>query len=135
VVVVEPEPDSIQVALHRTVQEVQQAMMTRYVITSLARVFNKVLRRIDVVIEQREQGRFVILCPETNATGSNVLADRIQAAVAEQLGVSVKCGTASFPDEALTFEELVRQAESHLQQPAELPERANPTPTEVKGMP
>jgi GGDEF domain-containing protein len=115
VVVVEPDPDSIQISLHRTVREVQQSMMTRYVITSLARVFDRVLRRIDLIITQQEQGRFVILCPETDAAGSGVVMDRVREAISNQLGVSVRCGAASFPDEALTFEELVSQAELQMQ--------------------
>jgi GGDEF domain-containing protein len=133
VVVVEPDPDSIQISLHRTVREVQQAMMIRYVVTSLARVFDQVLRRIDLIITQQEQGRFVILCPETNSDGSRVVIDRIREAVSAQLGVSVRCGAASFPDEALTFDELVTQAELRMKpagKPVDPAER--PSPGSVK---
>lgn len=120
VMVVEPEPESIQVALNRTVEEVQKAMMSRYVITSLARVVSGQLRRTDLVIDQREKNRFIIVSPDTTATNSSMLADRIQAAAAVQLGVLVSCGVASFPDEALTFEELVQQAKTNLRSPSEI---------------
>jgi len=93
--------------------------MTRYVITSLARVISNQLRRTDLVLDQRDQGRFIILSPDTNAASSASVADRIQAAAAVQLGVLVSCGVASFPDEALTFEELVHQAKSNLRSPIE----------------
>lgn len=119
VMVVEPEPDSIQVALNRTIEEVQRAMMTRYVTTSLARVISNQLRRTDMVLDQRDRGRFVILSPDTNAANAAALADRIQAAAAVQLGVLVSCGVASFPDEALTFEELVHQAKISVRSPIE----------------
>ena len=127
VMVVEPEPDSIQVALNRTVEEVQRAMMTRYVTTSLARVISNQLRRTDMVLDQRDKGRFLILSPDTNAANAAALADRIQAAAAVQLGVLVSCGVAAFPDEALTFEELVHQAKMTLRSPIE-PTRAPNAP-------
>lgn len=114
VVVVELEPGSIQAALHKTVQEVQKAMMSRYMLTSLARLICSVLRRTDMVIEQREQGRFIILSPETNTENSQVLIHRIQSVAAEHLGIAVNIGAASFPESALTFDELVHQAERQL---------------------
>ncbi|MBI3243742.1 MAG: diguanylate cyclase [Chloroflexi bacterium] len=115
IMLVEPDAKSIRAILHRTVQEVQQAMIARYVITSLARVISKQLRRTDMVLDQHERGRFIIISPDTSASNSDILAQRIKAAAAEQLGVIVSCGVASFPDEALTFEELVHQAETSLQ--------------------
>jgi hypothetical protein len=114
VIVVEPQPGSIQVVLHRAVQEVQQAIMNNYVITKLADSLSHHLRRTDLVLEQRDRGRFIILCPDTSARDLNVLVEYIQATAAELVGVSVNCGMATFPDEALTFEELVHQAESNL---------------------
>lgn len=132
VMVIEPEPESIQVALNRTVEEVQKAMMSRYVITSLARVVSGQLRRTDLVIDQREKNRFIIVSPDTTATNSTMLADRIQAAAAVQLGVLVSCGVASFPDEALTFDELVQQAKTNLRSPSEINRAVVLTSGEVK---
>ncbi len=131
VMVVEPEAESIQVALNRTVEEVQKTMMSRYVITSLARVVSGQLRRTDLVIDQREKNRFIIVSPDTTAANSAMLADRIQAAAAVQLGVLVSCGVASFPDEALTFEELVQQAKTNLRSPSELNRSVAFTSSEV----
>ena len=114
VVLVELEPESLQAALHRAVQEVQQAMLSNYVINNIAHTLSKYLRRTDLILEQRDQGRFLILCPETSAGDLELLVEYIQAVATEQLGTSIACGVATFPDEAITFEELVNQAESHL---------------------
>ncbi len=130
VMVVEAKPESIRAVLHRTVQEVQQAMMTRYVVTSLARVIGGQLRRTDMVLDQRDRGRFVILSPDTNVASSSVVVDRIQAAAAEQLGVTIACGIASFPEDALTFEELVHRAEGNLQESMETTKLPTYTPAE-----
>jgi GGDEF domain-containing protein len=131
VIVIEAKPESIQAVLHRTVQDVQRAMMTRYVVTSLARVIGNQLRRTDMVLDQRDRGRFVILSPDTNVASSSVVVDRIQAAAAEQLGVSIACGIAAFPDDALTFEELVHRAEATLQPSRDMTELATYAPAET----
>jgi hypothetical protein len=115
IILVKPEPKSIQVILHRLVQEIQQAMLSSYVINNMAQTLSKYLRRTDLILEQRDQGRFIIVCPETNAKDSELLVEYIQTVAQEQLGASVTYGVATFPDEAVTFEELVRRAESKLQ--------------------
>ncbi|MBI2977176.1 MAG: hypothetical protein HYY33_09510 [Chloroflexi bacterium] len=117
VVVIAPEPASVRATLHRTVQEVQRAMMSRYIFTSLASVISKDLRRTDIILEQSERGRYIVLSPETTAAGIAPLVDRI-CRNAARLGVALSWGVASFPDDALTFDELVRQAQSRLHHPA-----------------
>ncbi len=117
--VITPESDSMPAMLHRTVEEVQRAMMGRYVHASMARAISMVLRRTDLVVEQQEQKRFIILSPETSAEATEIVSDRIRTIVAEQLGIPISCGYASFPADALTFEELLRQAESRLNLPVE----------------
>lgn len=130
ILVVEPLPGSIHAALHRTVREVQKAMMSRYVLMSLARLISNELRRTDLILEQRDRGRFIILSPETDTESSSILADRIRTVAAEQFGMSIACGAASFPDNAFTFEELVYQAEANLQPPIRLPDLPNHTASE-----
>ena len=114
VVLVELEPESLQAALHHAVQEVQQALLTNYVVNNIAHTLSKYLRRTDLILEQRDQGRFLIMCPDTTSGDLKLLVEYIQAVAAEQLGTSLACGVATFPDEAITFEELVNRAESHL---------------------
>lgn len=115
VLVVRPDPDSVNTAIHRSVQEVQKAMMTRYVVTSITRIVADVMRRTDTIFEQPSANQFIVLSPETSASNSLNFVERIKAATSEKLGVDVVCGIASFPDDALTFDELVREAESHIQ--------------------
>jgi GGDEF domain-containing protein len=115
IIVVEPNAQSLQTTLHRLVQEFQQTMLSSYVINNMAQTLSKYLRRTDLILEQREKGRFIIVCPETNANDSELLVEYIQNVALEQLGTSVVYGMATFPKEAVTFEELVRQAESKLQ--------------------
>ncbi len=114
IVIVKPEPGFIQTALHRAVQEVQQTMVKTYVINSMVQTFSKYIRRTDLILEQRDQERFMILCPDTTASDLTLLVEYLQVVAQERFGASVACGTATFPDEAITFEELMRQAECRL---------------------
>ncbi|RMF50752.1 MAG: diguanylate cyclase [Anaerolineae bacterium] len=121
VLVLEPAPNALDANLQRAVQEVQRAITRRYVLGSLARAISDEARRTDLVVRRDDKGRFIVLCPETTPEGSVVLADRIRANIAEQLGIPVAYGIATFPDEALSFDELLRKAESDLMNPVKNP--------------
>lgn len=117
VMVVEIDEASIQARVHRAVQEIQQAMMARYVITKIAQIISNQLRRSDLIIDQHEQGRFIIFSPDTDSPDLDILIQRIQTATHKQLDIDLKIGQASFPEHALTFEELVDLAEQKITTP------------------
>jgi hypothetical protein len=85
-------------------------MMRRYVLTALGRSLAAELRRLDLLVQKDERGALLILAPETDRSGTESLIERVQQTAANQ-GIAVTCGMASFPDDALTFEELVEVAE------------------------
>lgn len=116
VVVVEPIMDMVETDFQRTVKEIQEAMVDRYVSANLAQVITKEVRRTDLVMEERvhQHNRFIVLCPETPSEGSYILAERIKSNAKQSLGIPIVCGIASFPNEALTFEDLVQKAEANL---------------------
>jgi hypothetical protein len=115
VVAIEPEPSSVEAALHRSVREVQQAMMSRYVFMGLARIVSQQMRRMDLAVEQEGKNRLLIVCPETDQQSVEGLMQRIKQIAHQQLGLSIGYGIASFPDAALTAEQLVKQAEHNIQ--------------------
>jgi hypothetical protein len=57
-----------------------------------------------------------VLCPETDTTDIIFLAQRISQIVEDRTGLQVNCGIASFPDEALTFEDLLFMARDRSKQ-------------------
>ncbi|HET7034450.1 MAG TPA: hypothetical protein VFI42_02105, partial [Thermomicrobiaceae bacterium] len=105
--VVEPDEETSRATLHRAVAEVQSALVGSYAISRLARVVCDTVRRSDLVF--RHPAGLAILCQETNAQGTAELVGRVQRAAGVH-GVSVAWGIASFPEEALTFDQLVHQA-------------------------
>ena len=110
-----------QVSLDRMVEEVQQVMMKQYVLTDVARMLCDELE--DYSIIARRNDHFLALLPEVTPEELANLADRLRQGVSEQVGVTLQIGTASFPEEALTFESLVERAieEMHGEQELECP--------------
>jgi GGDEF domain-containing protein len=98
----------------KAVAEIQRHLTGRFIAASLAKIISNEARRTDLIISQSENGPFYVLCPETKGEQSIKLAERIRNTAVEHFGIPVSYGIASFPDEALTYEELVQQAEYDL---------------------
>jgi hypothetical protein len=113
VAVIEPRSDSFAAAVDLAGEEVQRALRTRYVRGRLARVIADHLRRSDLLFEDPATGRFVVLSPETNSDGAELLVGRIRQA-AGLLDLEVRMASASFPEHAIAFEQLLAQAEQRL---------------------
>ncbi|GAP14508.1 protein containg FOG: GGDEF domain [Longilinea arvoryzae] len=117
------------------VDEIQRHMVNRFITASVAKIITTEARRTDMIISQSdENGLFFVLCPETKGDDSVALAERIRAAAMEHLGISVNYGIASFPDEALTYEELAKRAEQHLHLNSDRTQAIVSTPPEDKGI-
>jgi len=87
-------------------------MIKIYTSNKLIRFLDRELRRTDLVLELGQNGEIILLLPETDLKKGHILAKRICAKIVAEFDVEVNCGLASFPEQALTFEELVKQAES-----------------------
>lgn len=115
IAIVEPDPQSAKETLNASLEEVKQVMLNNYVINKMANTLGKYLRRTDMILGQPEESRFIILCPDTGAKDLELLVEYVQIVAQEKLGTTVNCGVATFPGDALTFEELVSHAELNLQ--------------------
>ncbi|NJO07431.1 MAG: hypothetical protein HC876_19025 [Chloroflexaceae bacterium] len=117
VVVVEVDPDLVDISLNRVIEEVQETMMDRYASLCLGRIIKKNARLTDMVIERDARGSFIVLCTDTDTEGARVLVNRIRTDVLESLRLPVRAGIASFPDSANTFNDLVLYAEEQMRTP------------------
>lgn len=91
-------------------------MMERFAIAKASQILSDKARNTDLILQDRN-GQFVLLCPETNLNNVTVLAKRIEEAIAEELKAKITWGNASFPDEALTFEDLLNVARERANRP------------------
>jgi GGDEF domain-containing protein len=87
----------------------ERDMIKRFAVAKVSQILSELARSTDIILRDKE-GEYVLLCPETNLKAASVLAKRIEAAVDESLNSKIEWGSAEFPDEALTFEDLLQTA-------------------------
>lgn len=102
------EKQSIQIALDRMVREAQQTMMKQYVMSDVAKTLCDKLENYDIVA--RRNDHFLILLPEVTPGQLPGLTKQLRQVVSEQTGVTLQISTASFPEDAMTFEGLMEKA-------------------------
>jgi GGDEF domain-containing protein len=111
------EQESIRVALDRMVQEVQQAMMRQYVLSGVAKTLCDELEDYNIIAQRNDH--FLALLPEVKAGKLAGLIERLRKAVSEQVGVTLQIGTASFPEDAVTFQSLLEKAVGEMHKESE----------------
>lgn len=115
-VVVQPETNPLEYNPHIAIKEIQQSLLSRYSTVRLARELSKNLRLLDTIIDLKKNMRFAILYPQTEGNKADTLIQRINQ-VASDMGIAVTCGHASFPSDALTFQELLHTASDNMRYP------------------
>jgi hypothetical protein len=103
VVHVYPKDDEM---VREMLKSLQRDVLTRLSNARIGQAIGEVIRQTDLLIRDHV-GRFVILCPETDLENAVFLAERTCKIIEDRTGLHVNCGVASFPDEALTFEDLL----------------------------
>jgi diguanylate cyclase (GGDEF)-like protein len=83
------------------------------VLSTLAMRIRRLLRDVDA-IGLHGDGRLAVILPETPLDGAIVVASRIEQAAREDVGLKTRVGVSIFPDDAVTVEALIREAEAAL---------------------
>lgn len=107
-----PKDDEV---VREMLKSLQRDVLTRLSNARIGQTIAETIRQSDLLIRDRI-GRFLVLCPETNLERAGFLAERICRIVEERAGLHVNCGVAAFPDEALTFEDLLNLARDRSKQ-------------------
>ncbi|HEX6287621.1 MAG TPA: hypothetical protein VFZ66_00445 [Herpetosiphonaceae bacterium] len=114
IVLIEADGNGSQVNLQATAQEIQRLLARRYSLMALSRLVARTLRRTDFVLDQANEGRLVLVAPEMHKQQTDSIITRLNEQAQRRLGISLRSGVASFPDQGVTFEELLFQAEQDL---------------------
>jgi len=94
-------------------KSVQQDLLNRFTSARVGQIIDDRIRQTDLVLRDHK-GRFIVLCPETDLANTVLLAKRICQAVRERTNLPVLWGVAAFPEEALTFDDLLQKASERL---------------------
>jgi len=97
----------------QVLKNIQTDIMSRFTSARIGQIIDDRIRQTDLVLRDR-QWSYVIICPETDYSSVLLLARRISEAVKEKTGYSILWGVAAFPEEALTFEDMMRKARERL---------------------
>lgn len=91
----------------------QRDLLNRFSSARMGQLIGERIRQTDVLLRDRV-GRFIVLCPETNKENTMLLGARINAALEDGTGLKISWGCSAFPDEALTFDDMVDRAREHM---------------------
>jgi hypothetical protein len=103
---------SLKLNINRFMRDFESEIIQRYI---NARVGNMIVGKLHItdIISQRNN-HFVILLPETGKEDTDIIIQRLQSVTKEKLGLTLKVGVATFPDDATTFEGLLEIAEEKM---------------------
>ena len=108
IMAIKVEEESYQVAVDRMVQEAQRAMMKQYVLSDLANKLCDELEDYNIVAWTNEH--FVLLLPEVKPEQLPDMINRLCEVMSQQVGVTLQIGTASLPEDGVTFDMLAERA-------------------------
>lgn len=91
----------------------QQDILSRFSSARMAQLIGEQIRQTDTLLRDRI-GRFVVICPETGKEDVMILGERIFATLEDGLGLKVSWGCSSFPDDALTFDDMLSRARAQM---------------------
>jgi hypothetical protein len=111
-VVIESESED-EKTTREMLKSIQHDLLNRFTSARGGQIIDDRIRQTDLVLRDR-RGRFIILCPETDLENASLLAGRIAQAVKERTSLKVLWGAAAFPEEALTFDDLLQKARERL---------------------
>ena len=119
-VIIESMNDDEKIAIE-VLKGIQHDLMNRFTSARVGQIIDDRIRQTDLVLRDY-RGRFVILCPETDLASANLLAKRIVSSIKERTDLYARFGAAAFPDEALTFDDLLQMASERLVRLSEIPQ-------------
>jgi hypothetical protein len=111
-VVIETESEDEKMTREK-LMSIQHDLLSRFTSARVGQIIDDRIRQTDLVLRD-QRGRFIILCPETDLLKATLLAKRIAQAIKERTSMGVLWGVAAFPEEALTFDDLLQKARERL---------------------
>lgn len=84
----------------------EKDLLERFALAKAGQIISDLARNTDMVLKD-SNGMFILLCPETEGPQLSLIAERIKAAIQDGLNIQMEWGGASFPDEAITFDDLL----------------------------
>lgn len=114
VVVIKLEPENTQAEIGMLSEDILKLVMSRFSMSNLIRLLDKEIRRPDLILEQYNENRIVLILPEADTEAVHAVSNNIQKIIETRIGNKFSVGTAVFPDNAITFDDLLEFAEENI---------------------
>jgi hypothetical protein len=105
---VEPDLEGKKLEDTKLMRELQTMLLGRFSQARIANIISETLRDSDLIVQYGNG--FAVLMPETMSADGDKLIYEIQQQVRKELGLELKIGMASFPENAFTLNGLVEHA-------------------------
>lgn len=113
VIALEIDNATFEVNAPTIVSDLQQAMIKEFVMAKMARIMDSKLYDFNSIAIK--DNNFIITLPETDKDTAMATIVRLKEALATEMNLNPKIGTASFPENAVTFERLIEHALTDIQ--------------------
>jgi hypothetical protein len=113
---IKPTAQSVSFSLDRFLEEAKAEIIHHYIHASVANLLLTALEDYDIVT--RRNDHFIVVLPETEEDELAETIDRLQREARNRLGIEFNIGKARFPDDAVTFGQLLTDAERAMNHPS-----------------
>jgi hypothetical protein len=103
---------SSSVEFNKLLQEVQHNAVEQYMQGRLARLVAHCTKDCDILV--RDDDHLVLVLPEADSDIAQKLSTRLQDEARNELGLQLRLGAASFPNEEVTFSGLLQRAADNM---------------------
>ena len=115
VLALKPARDIQEMPENKTTEAILKTLRKKYALHRIIHLLDQELRRSDLILTNKEDGQLILLLPETGREASLQIGKRIDEIIQKQLNYPIHYGICSFPDQELTFEQLVTKARQELE--------------------
>src|SRR5687768_6671935 len=115
VIALEPTSNSLNISRDRLIEEVRQEMLQRYVEARLTDAVQSEIHDGDQFAIAN--GRIIVMLSESDRERAEAVMQRLAHRVHHELGLELRLGAASFPEDELTLSGLVERAEAEMREP------------------
>jgi len=111
---IEADTKAARIKPNVTAQEIQQLLTRRMGLVTLTRLLATNLRMSDSIVDASDQGRWLLMTAQLDRSNASAILDRLNEQASKGLGIKLKFGIANYPEQGLTFEDLLVKAEQDL---------------------
>ncbi|MEJ2757057.1 MAG: hypothetical protein P8046_01120 [Anaerolineales bacterium] len=104
------------ISINSAVKEMQEEILKHYTVISLAKNFEKLVRRSDMILVELAEDQLVLIAPGTSKEDAYTIINKMQTVSKAKMDTEFPYAVKTFPEDGHTFEELYSQSIEELNQ-------------------